>query len=351
MKRVDASELVPGMVVAAELMSADGMLKLLESGVRLTPSQIAKIREWGVARIAIVGEGYGNKARQSGVRRTESEFAAIYENTVNDIIDAFRDFDKTKNLPLLQVQELAEQRIPLLVETMGAIEFLDKIRTHSEQTFRHSLDVAVIAGILGKWLERRGPELQNIILAGLLHDIGKLAVPVAILEKPGPLSPAEFAVIKRHSREGYHLVRQFGAVDDGVLRGILQHHERLDGSGYPDGLTGDDICFEAEVIAIADIYHAMTSDRAYRRKMTPFAAMEAIAGEMFKKLSPAVSITFIANMKDRLLGCGVRLTDGQTAKVIGFSNRDKYFTEPVVCTEKGDLVDLKSGEISIAGIQ
>jgi len=345
LERVNASDLVPGMAIAAEVTSADGMLKLLESGTRLTKGHIARIRSWGVPLVTIDNEAA--MAKTSGRQRTKSEFLAIYTDTVNTIVDAFRDFEKIKEVPVMRMRELAEQRIPLLVETVGAIGFLYNLQCHSQYTFRHSLDVAVIAGILGKWLGSKGKELKDLILAGLLHDVGKLTVPSAILEKPGALSPEEFAIVRRHSREGYRLVKESGQVSSEVELGILHHHERLDGSGYPAGLIGGAICAQAEVIAIADIYDAMTSDRAYRRKATPLVAMEAIATEMFTKLNPVVAMTFLDNMRDRLTGCRVSLDNGQKAKIIGFNARNHYFTKPVGCTEEGEIIDLYTCKIGI----
>lgn len=351
MKRVDTRDLIPGMAAAEEVISKGHFIKLLESGARLTPVHIAQLRSWGVPFVTVEDEACGLAALAGGVNRTEGEFLAIYTDILKEVVDAFRDFEKVKKVPMIGMQELAGHKIALLAETVGAIEFLYKMQCHSERTFQHSLNVAVVAGVMGKWLGCQETALKSLILTGLLHDVGKLTVPLSILEKPGPLSPEEYAVIKRHSQEGYRLVKASGQVDDGVGFGILQHHERLDGSGYPAGLTGKAICAEAEVIAIADTYDAMTSDRAYRRKLTPFEAMEAIADSMFDKLNTTVSMTFLDNMQDRLTGCRVALSCGQTATVIGFTARDRYFTKPVVCTEKGELIDLLSGEICITGIR
>lgn len=340
MKRIRAENLVPGMTAAAEVSSDDGLLKLLESGTRLTHAHIAAIRSWGVPAVT-VRDAAAAPARWSGVYRTEAEFLALYAETVAGMAEALGAFAESRQIPVTRLRELTERRVILLAETVGAVEYLHKIKHHSDSTFEHSLDVAIMAGILGKGLGCGAAQQHTLILAGLLHDVGKLTVPAAILEKPGSLSPDEFAAIKRHSQEGYRLVMEAGPIADGIARGILQHHERLDGSGYPHGLAGDAICAEAQVIAVADTYAAMTADRAYRAKVTPLDAMEEIAGEMFRKLNPEVALTFLNILKDLLTGCPVTLDDGQAARIVGFRAQDKRFSRPVVWTAGGELIDLQ----------
>lgn len=350
MRKVRANDLVSGMAAAEEVTSEDKLIKLLKKGARLTEADIARIREWRVPFVAIGDELFEALAESGSVGRPEDEFLAIYLSIIREIADAFKTIKKSGEAAITRMRELAEQRIPLLTETVGAFEFLYKIQHYHESTFHHSLNVAVIAGILGKWRGYTGGALKSLILSGLLHDVGKLSIPLAILEKPGPLSPKEFTVIKHHSQEGYQIVSSSAQVDKNARDGILQHHERHDGSGYPAGITGDGICAAAEIIAIADTYDAMTSDRSYRSKVTPFEAIDEIAGEMFCKLDPEVCMTFLQHMRDRLTGCRVILNNGQAARVIGFEAGDKYCTKPVVYAENGELLELKNADLRIVAL-
>ena len=115
--------------------------------------------------------------------------------------------------------------------------------------------------------------LRGLALGGLLHDMGKLAVPCAVLQKPGPLDDAEFAEIRKHPQAGVRLLRDVGGFGDGVLRLVLDHHERLDGSGYPRGLVGDELDVETRILAVCDVYDALVSDRVYRAAWTPERAL------------------------------------------------------------------------------
>lgn len=139
-------------------------------------------------------------------------------------------------------------------------------------TEAHSGQVAVWAVALARALQVSGPDLARISLAALLHDIGKVYVPTPILTKPGPLTPEEWAVVKRHPVQGEEILRQFGITDPWILGSVRHHHERVDGCGYPDGLAGDAIPAGARIIAIADAWDAMTSPRPYRRPLGAAAA-------------------------------------------------------------------------------
>jgi HD-GYP domain-containing protein (c-di-GMP phosphodiesterase class II) len=146
------------------------------------------------------------------------------------------------------------------------------------------------------------------------------------------------------------LIKHLPQISDEAKAGVLQHHERLDGSGYPYGLTDGDINQYAKIIAIADIYDAMTSERPYRRRLTPLAAMEAIADQMYEKLETGICLTFLDNLQDFFTGNSVLLSNGQRAKIIVLSGQDRFWTKPLVCGANGTLLDLQHEEISIVDL-
>lgn len=347
MRKVYIKNLSPGMCTGREVMSKTGVV-LLERGVRLTQLHISHLQNWGVYYVYIDEGGNGLLKRKTGNILSRDEFLKEYMEAINVIIDAFQYIRYFKEVPIMQIRELAEQRLVLLVDTIGALDYLFEIRSHSDYTFQHSLNVAIIAGILGKWHNYKGAELKNIILAGLLHDIGKLVIPVTVLDKPGKLSSSEFKVIMEHSLAGYQLVKDLDQIPAGCDKGILHHHERLDGSGYPFGIVGDEIHEYAKVVAIADIYEAMTADRPYRRRLTPLAALEVIAEQMYKKLDTQICLTFLENMRNCFAGNNVLLSNGQRAKIIVLNSGNRFWTKPIVWVQNGRLIDLqKEEEISI----
>ena len=333
------------MTVDREVISAEGVV-LLERGTRLTPWQITNLRNWQIPHI-LIDETHPPLDAASPGPLSAAAFLGEYVRTVDAIRHTFEHIRVFREVPVLEMEELVDQKISLLADTVGVLDYLYEVRLHSDHTFQHSLNVAIVAAVLGRWRKYQGAQLKNLILAGLLHDIGKLFVPLTVLDKPGTLSPREFEIIKRHPQEGYNLVRGEARLAEETKLGVLQHHERRDGSGYPGKLAGDDIHPFAQVIAIADIYNAMTSDRAYRRRLTPLAALEVIAAQMHDKLETGVCLTFLDNMRELLTGNSVILSTGQRAKIIVLNTRDRYWTKPVVCIPSGMMLDLQKEEISI----
>ena len=166
-----------------------------------------------------------------------------------------------------------------IVEAIGDVGFptwVDAVRQHHEGTFQHCLIVTGLASSFGRATGMSRVDTITLTTAGLLHDIGKAAVPVSILDKPGQLTAREFDIIRTHPARGYdHLVGQDG-VDPDVLAAVRSHHEYLDGSGYPDGLAGNAIGDLTRILTICDVYGAMIERRAYKSPKSSAEAMAAI---------------------------------------------------------------------------
>lgn len=167
----------------------------------------------------------------------------------------------------------------VIVALVGAVEAKD------EYTRGHTQRVTSLAVRIGEDMRLPVSQLRTLAQAAILHDIGKIGVPDSILSKPGPLTAEEFAVVKEHPLRGYQIVKDIRSLQ-AELPGIRSHHEKLDGSGYPDGLRGDDIPLIARIIAVADIYDALTSERSYRPAWTGQQALDLIVSESGTRLDP-----------------------------------------------------------------
>ena len=171
----------------------------------------------------------------------------------------------------------------LNTETLKLLYLLKQNHPH---TYLHSINVANYSVSLGERLNLNKSDLEKLKLIGLLHDIGKLNIPNDILKKPGKLTDEEFEVIKSHPIYSVKLLKRAGFTDEEVLRSIKAHHERIDGTGYPRSLKGNQILLFAKIVSIADSFEAMTSDRCYRsRQDLDYAREELIkgAGKQFDK--------------------------------------------------------------------
>lgn len=163
---------------------------------------------------------------------------------------------------------------------------------------KHTQRVAELAVQIGREMALEAETLQTLRRSALLHDIGKIGVPETILNKPGRLTEAEFAVVKEHPVRGCAMVQHLRSLER-ALGGIRSHHERLDGSGYPDGLAGDAIPLEARIIAVADVYDALTSHRPYRAAWPPERALALIESEAGNKLDAACVRALHAALRHR----------------------------------------------------
>jgi HD-GYP domain-containing protein (c-di-GMP phosphodiesterase class II) len=193
------------------------------------------------------------------------------------------------------------------------------------------VNVAFLSTEIGKWLNLGKSELFNLTCAAFLHDIGKAKIRDSLLNKVGELSLNEMEIMRTHSIIGYRLLENLSVLEQEVLYGILHHHERLNGSGYPMGLEGDQISMFGRIIAIADIFDAVTATKAYHEKSSPFKAVEEIEASGFASLDPFICQTFVNNTIKYYYKCLVKLSNEQVGEVIYINPEEK--TKPLIRCE------------------
>ncbi|RXF74049.1 HD-GYP domain-containing protein [Hansschlegelia zhihuaiae] len=194
-------------------------------------------------------------------------------------------FEEMPKGSLLHVPDVhdAENAVLDSLSDEGLQSWLDAVKTHHSSSYRHSLFVTGSAISFAQFLGMSRRDQRRVAQAALLHDVGKAIVPLAILDKPGKLTPEEFAEIRKHPRFGYDMLGRCPGFPAETLDAVLHHHEYLDGTGYPDGLSGREIKDLVRIITIADIFSALVEERAYKRAMT-FEEALRIMGEMGPRL-------------------------------------------------------------------
>jgi len=165
---------------------------------------------------------------------------------------------------------------------------LELLADRDASTEEHTRRVALLAASVAEELKLPASLRRDLAVGGLLHDVGKLSVPLEILQKPGPLDDSEFAEIRRHPDAGRKLLDELGGFPETVRRLVSDHHERLDGTGYPHGLTGDELTIETRILAVCDVYDALVSDRVYRAAWTPERALALLHEESGTGYDPEV---------------------------------------------------------------
>ncbi len=190
-------------------------------------------------------------------------------------------------------------------------------RLIDDYTFSHMVNVAVYTASYGRCQNYGTEDIRDLCLAGLLHDVGKARLPAEVLNKRHELSEEEFSLIRSHPEYGYFELLKVGAINERVRQGVLQHHERGDGSGYPKGLRQKEISRFARIIAVADVYDALTSDRCYRGRVLPHEGAEVLMGDSaLNRLDLEMVKVFLNSIILYAPGTEVVLSDGRQARVV-----------------------------------
>lgn len=203
-----------------------------------------------------------------------------------------------------------------VIRNSGALISLARLKTADDYTYMHSVAVCALMIALSRQLQLSEEQTRSMGLAGLLHDLGKAMVPTTILNKPGKLTNAEFQVVKSHPVQGYNMLVNNQGVDANVLDVVLHHHEKIDGSGYPDRQKGDGISLFAKMGAICDVYDAITSNRSYKKGWDPAEALKKMAEWTHSHLDPQIFQAFVKSLGIYPAGSLVRLTSGRLGVVM-----------------------------------
>ncbi len=246
--------------------------------------------------------------------------------------------------------ELVEKAASMIRPGQTTIDFFDMLhnmRHVDDSIYVHSLNVALITRMIGKWLKLSAPDMQILTLCGLLHDIGKSLIPDDLLNKQDRLTDEEYDLLCQHAQFGYDLLRPL-PLDPRVKNAALMHHERCDGSGYPAKSTTDAIDDFAQIIAIADVYDAMTAARAYRAPLCPFQVISEFEKDGLSKYKPKFILTFLERIASAYQNNHILLNDGRAANIV-LLNR-QHLSRPLVQLDTGECIDLAKCDLSIASL-
>ncbi|PYI54048.1 HD-GYP domain-containing protein [Paenibacillus flagellatus] len=288
-----------------------------------------------------------NEKPRETAAETDS-LSALVDEAVARARRLFEEVRATKKIPLA---ELRKELIPIVHEAADgnqAIRLFASLQGKEDYTYRHLVAVGAISNLIGKWMGLGRQELLQLTTAALLHDVGKMAIPPSILNKPDKLTEEEYALMKNHTVLGYELIKETVGASHRQALVALQHHERMDGSGYPFGITGPNIDLFSRIVAVADLFHAMASERVYRHPSPFYEVLSQMGKDAFGTLDPVVTRLFVEKTMSGLIGYPVRLTDGSEGIVLLIHTYDP--TRPLVRTEDR-FVDLsKDGSVQIAQI-
>lgn len=296
---------------------------LLNAGAELRPSYIEPLLRHGIAAVYILEELAADVAPEDVIRSETREAAKrdlkAFTSTLAPLFaDATRRGARTINVQLEsdKLVKSVERIVQEIQRKPEAVVNLQDIRTVDEYTLSHSVNVCVLSVMLGLIMDYPEPQLRDLAVGAVLHDIGKVTTPPEILGKPGPLSPAETAIMQQHADAGWRILFDQRGIPPASAAMARQHHERWCGGGYPEGIKGEKIFRYARICSVADCFDAMTADRVYRRGMPASQALRIMGTEMKDYFQPELLFSFLQCVAPYPVGSIVEITEGYQAVVV-----------------------------------
>lgn len=309
MRKVDIDSIPVGVKLARTIFSSDGGV-LLSHGVELRPNFVVQLKNRGITEVYLEDKiSSGIEVHDVVKEETRSEAVFLVKKLMTG-------FNFSNTIDVEDVKALVSKIVNELLLSDDILYNLTEIKTVDDYTFEHSVNVCILSLITGIGLGFDVGMLRELGIGAILHDIGKLCIPSEILKKPSELTVDEFEEIKKHTVLGYELLKKSGKLNLISSHIAYGHHERYDGSGYPLQLKKDSIQVYARIVAVADVYDALTSDRVYRKKLRPNEVYEYITSLGVHHFDPEVVDSFVRYVTIYPVGTGVLLNTKERAIVV-----------------------------------
>ena len=265
------------------------------------------------------------KLSESVKKRVSEGIQYLYNNADS------KQFSDTSNKITTDLMKAINDNDALAVD-------ISALKTSDEYTFKHSVDVATLSMIVARNQGLPEKDIYNIGITGLLHDMGKSKIPLEILNKPGKLTDEEFALMKQHSILGYEILKDKEEFNAAISLGVLQHHEKMNGKGYPLGYSSEKICPYAKILSVTDVYDALVTERPYKKSFSQRTAVEMIMS-MTDELDIANMKVFLESVILYPVDSTVQLSNGEKARVVK-NNKGSVLRPTVVGLTTGKVYDL-----------
>lgn len=292
MIRLPLQRLRAGMVTAQSIYNSKGA-SFLTRGTPITKQYISRLKKLGIKKLSVTSVNPSfNLLPPEDIVQEKTRVTAIHR-----VHEAFDDITFNNSLNIKPLENISETILFDIFRNRDNLAQLTDIRLHDNYTFAHCVNVAILSAMIGSYCHFTKKNLLELVLGSLLHDIGKIVIPPEILNKPGCLSPYEFSLVKQHPEAGRKKLKELNVFDSIIPSTlVVQHHEHLDGSGYPHGLVGDAIHKFSRIVSIADVYDALTSDRSYKKAYKPHIAYKIMTGCCKGQFDPDLLNIFFNNV-------------------------------------------------------
>ncbi|MGM0437662.1 MAG: HD-GYP domain-containing protein [Bacillota bacterium] len=337
---IEIEDLKPGMKLANDIEYDFGGI-LLPAGTILDKKKINRLKRLSSDYVYVYNENE-EKIEENLSRTQDAEIK--YQEEIDEMKDIFK---KARNLDQIEYEDVKDMTKELISigDEDEMIDLLTKVREVDQYTYCHLLNVGVLSYMFGNWLKFDKDRCFRLTEAGLMHDLGKAKIPDDILNKPAELTTEEYEKMKKHSIYGYEMAQNAKHIAPETAQGILTHHERYNGQGYPLKLKGKDIPLFGRIIAIVDTFDALTANRIYQPESTPFEAIKLFREETFGDFDYDLLRVFLDKMPNYFINEKVILNNGKEAEVVFINPRHQ--DKPII--KVGDsYIDLyKNNDIKI----
>lgn len=335
---LNIKELKAGMIIVRDVVQ-NGKL-LITEGTILTEEIISRLRKayfLEKVEVNLPNDLIIENNKSIEIRKAEETFKEISKGLER----IFENIDEFRVNGIDEIRKFSDKIQNEINSTTLIVTNIIFKGSGEDCIYRHAVNVATISGLLGKWVGLDKSKINLLIYSALLHDFGMTKIDKKIVNKPGSLTEKELKSVKEHTKIGYKYVNEIPYLDKSVSYGVLMHHERADGSGYPFGIKEGQIHPFGKIIAIADEFDAMNSDRVYRKKKGAFEVLEIIKEESLNKLDYEYAKIFIEHISNYYMGEEVILSNGEIAKILQINNND--LSRPLLLKD-GDFIDLSNNK-------
>lgn len=336
---IPLNKLKPGMVIERDIYGKDkktSTVAMLKSGEQLNSSLIAKIKALDISGVYIHGD---NKFNNEQVVDTKMKVEVL--DNIKNIYDLSEKATQALYSGAIRnANDVLDKLIDTIINNENTFIDIDSLRMYDDCTYNHSLGVTVLTIAIGKKYGLTREQLSELALCALLHDIGKMRVPIEIITKPGKLTKSEFEKIKEHPEQGGHILTGNELVNERILRGVISHHEKYNGTGYPYQLRGEEIPLYGRIITVADVYDALTANRPYRTPTTPAEAIEYVMGGIDRQFDGRIVNSFLQCISPYPVGSCVKLSNGQKAVIVEQNSHNPMRPKIFMMNNPNFIVDL-----------
>ncbi len=340
MKALTVGQLQAGMELARTVVN-DDMVVILSENTLLTKAHITRLNFLNIPQVYVKDEYELSPNYQSvmTIFNRSNAFAAEYREVIREVNNIFEATTNNGEIPMEKTQTLVQDSLAPMSKQSGVIDYLYGLNHMADDLFNHSMRVSILAGVIGKWMYKKASVVNELILAGFLHDIGKTKFPPRLQSRRvETLNGEDFERYMQHTIDGSRLLNENKKIPEGVKLAALQHHECMDGSGFPFATKGEEIHEYARIIAIADLYDNITTEREGFVRQTPFTAIAKITEQMYTKLDPTISVAILKRIKDAFLGSTVVLNNGLAGTIINYPH--DFAEHPLVRIDQDNVIDL-----------